>query len=109
MVMLMACNQAMAFCPALHSGTCSLLDSNARGRRLKKSAVFHETMKMTVSDTTFEIQRVLAKEAFLAAATAGPKNGVGCTPEQRKEIEGKLAILVELNPTKVRTISAWLV
>eukprot|EP00291_Cryptomonas_curvata_P000962 CAMPEP_0172189984 /NCGR_PEP_ID=MMETSP1050-20130122/22849_1 /TAXON_ID=233186 /ORGANISM="Cryptomonas curvata, Strain CCAP979/52" /LENGTH=196 /DNA_ID=CAMNT_0012864783 /DNA_START=180 /DNA_END=767 /DNA_ORIENTATION=+ len=55
---------------------------------------------MTISDATSDTQRIQAKEDFLAAAKAGPKNGVGCTPEQREEIEGKLAILAELNPTK---------
>ena len=37
----------------------------------------------------------------MAAAQSGPKNGVGCTIEQRQDIEGKLAVLTGLNPTKV--------
>ena len=97
-IVLIACNQASAFCPTLYSGTFASLDSDARAMRLKESAVF---TKMTISDASSDTQRILAKEAFLAAAKAGPKNGVGCTPEQREEIEGKLAILAELNPTKV--------
>jgi hypothetical protein len=102
-LVLIVCNQAAAFCPKWFSGTFA---SNARGLRLQKSVVFK---KMTISDATSDTQRILAKEAFLAAAKAGPKNGVGCTPEQREEIEGKLAILTAMNPTKVPPPSrrAW--
>jgi len=44
--------------------------------------------------------RAAAKEAFLAAARAGPKNGVGASPEQRAAIEGRLAGLIAFNPTE---------
>lgn len=47
-----------------------------------------------------ESKRETAKQAFISAAQAGPKNGVDASPEQRKEIESKLEALIELNPTK---------
>ena len=46
-------------------------------------------------------KRQTLKDEFLAAARAGPKNGVGASPEKRAEIEGKLAALCECNPTPV--------
>lgn len=46
-------------------------------------------------------KRQTLKDEFLAAARAGPKNGVGASPEERAEIEGKLAALCECNPTPV--------
>uniref|UniRef100_A0A7S0VS46 Plastid lipid-associated protein/fibrillin conserved domain-containing protein n=1 Tax=Hemiselmis tepida TaxID=464990 RepID=A0A7S0VS46_9CRYP len=47
-----------------------------------------------------ESARLAAKEAFVAAALGGPKNGVGCTTDQRADIEAKLNALCSFNPTK---------
>jgi len=44
-------------------------------------------------------RRQAAKEAFISAARAGPKNGVFATAQQRTDIEGKLVELIKLNPT----------
>jgi hypothetical protein len=46
-----------------------------------------------------DVRRQAAKTAFVAAARAGPKNGVSASPEQRADIENKLAVLCSLNPT----------
>ena len=45
------------------------------------------------------VAREKAKEAFVVAARAGPKNGVGASPDQRAVIEGRLDELCALNPT----------
>ena len=54
---------------------------------------FSQGLTMTLAES---------KEDFLAAARAGPKNGVRASPEERAIIEGKLAALCEYNPTEVR-------
>ena len=41
-----------------------------------------------------------AKADMLAAAAAGPPNGVDSSPEQRADMDAKLKVLCELNPTK---------
>jgi len=53
-----------------------------------------------VGDFTDNAALLTAREAFVSAALAGPKNGVAATQEQRADIEGKLNALVALNPTE---------
>ena len=57
------------------------------------SSSYRQGLAMTLAES---------KEDFLAAARAGPKNGVRASPEERAIIEGKLAALCEYNPTEVR-------
>ena len=52
-----------------------------------------------VSRDSLDAQRKAAKNAFITAARAGPKNGVYATAEQRADIEGKLLELIQYNPT----------
>jgi hypothetical protein len=58
-----------------------------------------------MSEALKETERLAVKEKFIAAARAGPKNGVGATPEQRAAIEGKLSELIALNPTQEPAVS----
>jgi len=57
------------------------------------------TAEPMASDSgSVDVQRKAAKDAFILAARAGPKNGVGATADQRADIEGKLAELITYNP-----------
>ena len=68
------------------------------GTQLASRGLALSSTRMSAATTGTERQAV--KEKFIVAARAGPKNGVGATPEQRAAIEGKLAELIALNPTE---------
>jgi len=68
---------------------------------------YHRTRQRTCSvrmngagDSDLIVARQAAKDAFMSAARAGPKNGVDASAAQRADIEGKLAELCKFSPTK---------
>lgn len=104
--------RAVSFCPPNSITAVSQLDSRwlaqSASPMIRKASyrtrvcLARMSTALSVEDSLSEARRIKIKEEFLLLAKAGPKNGVGCTPEQRKEIESKLDALTELNPTKVR-------
>ena len=69
----------------------------------------HISLRMAVGadgkTNTQNADLVSAKQNLLQAIKEVPKNGVGCSPEQRSEIDKKLSAVLEQNPTKVHSCS----
>ena len=87
--MLLSAMQAEAF-------QCNVAVAGARGLDAVRVRMCAATGK---PEMAVDVRRQAAKTAFVAAARAGPKNGVSASPEQRADIEDKLDVLCSLNPT----------
>ena len=95
--LVLACTPLLLSVMQAEAFQCNMAVAGARGldavRGLRMCAATRNP------ELAVDVRRQAAKSAFIAAARAGPKNGVSASPEQRADIENKLALLCSLNPT----------